>query len=352
MINRDEFKNLNRPTVGLKLLPPDEEIVDERPVALMIAMYAPGGVFSSDAIVKAFEQNGYRTVVMDWQKIKLSEGVLGMWDRVLAKAAIEKPAIIWMHIQTESGLDMDSLAELKNYAPVVNYTLDVRKEGAGWFKEAAKYVALSCVACQEDANEIKELGHDAIVLQSSCDMEFYKPSLIPNMTHGVYTPDIAFIGTNMEATNLGFPLAKERQEMCAFLKDQYGDRFRSYGKGQTENRFINPHEEINLYHSAKIIIGQNNFYKENYTSDRLWRAMASGAFYLTAAFPGIRQIFSPGIHLDWFRDLNELKLLIDMYLSETSDRKAIARMGAQFVRENHTWADRIKTIKEKLRVHP
>lgn len=350
-MNRDDYKNQNRESLGLKLVPPTDEPVDERPVALLIAMYH-GGVYNSDSIVRAFEQNGYRTVVIDWQKIKLNEGFIGVWDRILGKAAIEKPSIIWMHMQTEAAFDIDSLAELKNYAPVVNYTMDVRNIGAGWFKKAGQYVALSCMACQEDVDELKEAGHNAILLNSSCDMDFYKPNPKPYVTHGVYTPDIVFIGKNYENVNLNFPLATQRQEMVAFLKETYGDKFCSYGGGQQENRFIFQHEELNLYQSAKIVIGHNNFLRKGYSSDRMWRIMASGAFCLTSWFPGIAQLFSSGFHLDWWKNFGELKLLIDMYLDDEKNRKAIAKMGTQVVRENHGWANRIAVIKETLRVHP
>lgn len=348
MFNRDDYKNQKRETFGVKSLPPDDDPVDDRPLCLHVGIEAPA-IYSSKPIVKAWEENGYQVEFMDWQLIKLNESVEGMWDRVMAKVMMVSPDIIFLHIQNKDAILDTWVQALQDTAPVVNYVFDVRdKEKSIWLYNLCKHVSLNCLASQEDVNECKAMGYNnAIVVQSSADYDFYKSKLKKTDLQKP-VPEIIFIGMNHQNTNAGFPLAAERQEMCAFLKSQYGDMFESFGMNQENSHYIHHSEELHLYQNSKIVIGHNNFKREGYSSDRMFRAMGSGAFYLSSYFPGIENMFQREVHLDWWEDFGQLKSLIDFYLSEDAEREAIAEIGSNFVRENHRWADRIKLILNTL----
>jgi len=346
MINRDEFKGQNRENIGLKVSDVDF-VKDERPVCILVGINAP--TYSSRGIIKGIEECGFRCEFVDFQKIKMEEGVEGLAHRLIVKAKTSFPDLIIMHIQNPESVSVETFAELQRYAPVVNLTFDQR-EDISWYKEIAPKISLTCFASSDDVKKCEADGiGNTIAIHSSCNYDFYKPPIVSRGTM-IGIPDIAFIGTNYSMSNLNFPLAKDRQDMCAFLKKEYGSRFLSIGMGQQVSKYVKPEEELAIYHQAKIIISHNNFYTADYSSDRLWRAMGSGAFVLSAYFPGIDRIFEKGVHLDYWTNFFELKKLIDFYLENEEERKSIAQIGANFVRENHRWADRISVIASTLKI--
>ena len=84
---------------------------------------------------------------------------------------------------------------------------------------------------------------------------------------------------------------------------------------------------------AKIGIGASAFNDRwLYTSNRLVNYMACGTFYLCRWFPGIDQVFIPGVHLETFRDWPELTAKIGRYLKHENERNLVAKLGMEYVR--------------------
>ncbi|KKL12309.1 hypothetical protein LCGC14_2537050 [marine sediment metagenome] len=102
--------------------------------------------------------------------------------------------------------------------------------------------------------------------------------------------------------------------------------------------------EAELYRQSKIALGISAFDYDCYTSDRLFRAMGSGVFYLTKYFPGIESMFTNKKHLVWWHDIDECLELIDYYLRHGLEREQIAKRGAEIVSQEHTWDRRIEEL--------
>lgn len=358
MINRDEFKNQNRKNFGMKISAVEVE-EDLRPSILLIGINAPS--FTAKGMLNGIVQNGYRAEFSDWQKIRMEEGNDGLRDRVLVKAKMTSPELIICNIQNPEAMAASTFAELETIAPVVNLTVDCRAN-IDWLLEVAPLISLTCFSNSDDVATCEKKGiRNTVSLHSSCNYDFYKPRefsfpLIggPNITQPqprMYAlPEIVFIGQNYEHTNASFPLAKQRQEMVEYLYHTYPDQFAAFGMGQRNSRYVNEYEELSLYHDAKIVIGHNNFLRENYSSDRMFRAMGSGAFYLGAYFPGLEKMFKKEIEIEWWESFQELKNMIDYYLAFPKERIEVAAAGCKKVRSEHRWADRIKIIIDSLRV--
>jgi len=350
MLNRDENKIKERLPFTTKMVPSDDDEIDVRPTVLLIGINAP--TYSSRGILKGIEALGYRPEFLDWQRIKMNEGIGGLRDRVLAKASFCSPEFIICHIQNPEAMLPLTFAALNDIAPVVNLTFDCRAE-IDWYKEVAPLISLTCFSNEEDVRECAKEGiNNTISLHSSCNYDFYKPAdnHSPPREISAYSHEIIFLGGNYSNSNVDFPLAQNRQDMIAFLKENYGDKFLSIGMGQEVSKYVNEYEELELYRSAKIVVGHNNFLRENYSSDRLWRAMGAGAFFLSPYSPGVEKTFEREIHIDWFNNLFELKNLIDFYLSNDFERNSIAQLGCTEVRLNHRWQDRIKVMADYLKL--
>lgn len=345
MVNRGNFKKKHA-SVPVPVEQDDTDYIQDKPTCLHVSI--ENQIYSGAGITKGFQQAGFDVHQMNWQPIKFEETVEGLRARLINYAAINRPDYIFLHIQNEGVLDVDTCKVLTEYCKTVLYNFDCReKEKSQWMYDLATHLSLVCFSNQEDVNNCLALGiENVMALHSACDIDLY--ARLPFDVK--YTsPDIVFIGGQYLNSNLNFPLAEERLKMTNFLEREYSDRFGAFGIGNSNNaRFINSMEEVRIYNASKIAINQNNFEREGYTSDRIWRIMSTGTFCLTKWFPGIDKIFEKEIHLDWFNTFEEMKGLLEFYLNEDEERGAIAQMGSRFVRENHSWKSRVEEIKNKL----
>lgn len=324
----------------------DDFVKDSRPTLLFAAIYAP--TYNSDYMVRGFEKAGYNVCVIDWQKLRFNEGVQGMRQRLIVKAEMEQPELIFLHIQNKDVLDKDTVIALQKVAPVVSYNFDCRiYEEMNWAYELAPFMELSLFSNLEDVQRCNHLGiKNVAVLQSSADYNHYKPVKLTGSQLADYNHDIVFIGNKFDKSNMKFDKAAERTEMVEFLKEQYGDRFKAWGIGFS--RMVNQQEEQIIYNAAKIAITQNNFLRTSYCSDRVYRAMGCGTLTIQQYYPNINRAFTPQVTSTWL-DFEMLKAEIDKYLENDTLRFAKGRAGADFVREKHSWYNRVLEMKELLK---
>ena len=308
---------------------------------LNVALIAPGG-YNDNSLMQAFLDNGftdYRS--FDWQLSRFTNGLEGMRQKLVYEVEAYRPELVFLHVQSAEIIDEETAKRLSAVSFTVLYTFDVRAtQKTEWLYQLAPHLGLVAVACNEDVFEMRNRGiRNAMVLHSSCDMDVYKkyPAIkSPNK--------ISFVGSNYVNTNLDFPLSQERADMVSFLEKEYPDNFKAYGIGWEGGRLTNPQEEVNIYNTSAIAINHNNFDREDYTSDRLWRIMACGTFCLTKYFKGIELIFENGVHLSWWENFEQLKWQINYYLDNPIERERIASFGSSYVRGFHSWSDRVKTL--------
>ncbi len=296
--------------------------------------------YRSDAIEKGFLENGLAYTGFDWMRHRYEYGAEKMRQEVLSRAALIKPDIIFAHIQNSEALDEKTWDELSKIAYTINFTFDVRYvDEIKWMYDLAPKLGHTFFACMEDVRNcnirgIKNVSHS----HSSCDMNVFK-----SQGKNLYAFDVAFCGNRYDNVDINFAKAKERQEMIEALEKKYSSRFMAYGLGQ-KGGLIAPGVEANVYNFSRISINQNNFDLTEYTSDRLWRIMASGSLCLAKYFSGIEKIFKKEVHLDWWNNFEELTELVEFYLSDEKERKAVAECGMNYVRENHSWTNRVENI--------
>ena len=72
--------------------------------------------------------------------------------------------------------------------------------------------------------------------------------------------------------------------------------------------------------------------------------MACGTFALHQYYDGISKDYFKELHCDWWNSFDELKSLIDYYLSNDKERSEIASYGSKLVRETNNWESRFKKI--------
>ena len=267
--------------------------------------------------------------------------------RVICDQAREwRPDLVFMQIQSGGIVDAATCRALRGYgATVVNWSGDVREPMPRWYFEMGPALDLMLVTNADWVERLRRADVNAAYLQIGFNQEIFHPWGLA----AVDVPPIIFLGSHYGNR---FPLSRQRLEMVQFLRQRYGRQFGVYGAGWPfKTRKLNWWEEAAAYRGCKIAIGHNHLLLDRYTSDRLFRAMGSGAFYLTSAYPGLEQEFVPGRHLETWADLGDLGRKIDYYLEHDEERRAIARAGAELVHTRHTWLDRICRLRQLLGWH-
>lgn len=173
------------------------------------------------------------------------------------------------------------------------------------------------------------------------------------MYSGHFVPDLGLVCPNSRIFNTRFPLSQARKDLVGVMRKHFGHRFAVFGngwKGATSLMHSQP-LEAQHYNSCKIAINYNHFDLDRFSSDRIFRIMASGAFCLSQHYVGIEKDFEVGKHLDAFKDFNELVQKCSYYLQNENERALIADEGYMHCRENFTFENMAKNIVELFNKH-
>lgn len=103
-------------------------------------------------------------------------------------------------------------------------------------------------------------------------------------------------------------------------------------------------EYVNYINGAKIGVGANSFNRRKYTSDRMGNYISCGTFYLPHVFEGIEEVFDRGVNLDWYKDIEELKEKLELYLSDDVKREEIAKKSREFVLKYFDYKPLVKNL--------
>jgi len=79
-------------------------------------------------------------------------------------------------------------------------------------------------------------------------------------------------------------------------------------------------------------------------SNRMWKVMGCGGFYLGEWVDGIDAFAQDGTHCAWYRDLAHGIDQVRHYLERPEARNRIAEAGRRHALEYHTYAHRLRLL--------
>lgn len=154
--------------------------------------------------------------------------------------------------------------------------------------------------------------------------------------------DVAFVGGGVDYGHW-----KEwpyRRRLVTWLKNTFGSRYAKYGHPEPTMR----NQDLNdLYASAKVVVGDSlcpGFTKPNFWSDRVYETLGRGGFLIHPYIKGMEEEFEDKKHLVYyeFGNFDQLRGLIDHYLSHDDEREEIRRCGHEYVKANSTYHNRLQ----------
>jgi hypothetical protein len=289
-------------------------------------------------ISKAFQKHSDYYEEIDWVK-QLKKGIDHLQRHIL-KVAEKGFDIIFMQIQTGGIIHIDTAKELRKKSFVINWTGDVR-ENIDWYINLGQNIDLTLFTNFTDVEKCRKYGVNADYLQVSCDNKIYQ-----KIDNKINSPEIVFLANNYLNK---FPLSDFRFKVVQALKKEFGNKFGIYGFGWEKKNFLNQNKECDIYNNCKIAINLSHFNYKQYSSDRLFRIMFSGAFCLSHNYKEIEKEFTKE-HLGTFEhNINDLIGKCHYWLEHEAERKKIAIAGNKHI-QKFTWNSRIKQLIEMVEV--
>lgn len=289
-------------------------------------------IWDEEIIAEAFEYNGVKVIRMEDSGIKN--------DDYIEKIKEEKPDLVLFAKIRVMENSLDLINRIKKLGiKTASWTFDllighppreIIIDKLNWLK--CDYVFLTDGG---HTKEYKKKGINKITIRQGIPERF---NYIAMKDKGEY--DIVFVGT----LNPTYPY---RQRMLKFLQDTYKNKFKWYGKGNSEE--IRGDDLNKLYANSKIIIG-DSMYSDNYWSNRIYEVLGRGGFLITPKVKGLEKEF------DYYKemipyninDFTGLKEKIDYFLNRTEQREKIAKAGFLKVKNNYLYKHRVKELLEKL----
>lgn len=289
-------------------------------------------------------QNAFIENSLEYKELSTGESEVNA--KTVKIASEFKPDIVFFQIQAPGIIMPETVRQLKYFgAKVYNWTGDVRTPLPNWFKTFGADVTL--FSNMTDVREMDSQGYKADFLEIG-----YDPNIYTAGGPVTNTPPVVFFGNSYGSTM--FPLSKFRIEMAMFLKAEFGNKFGVYGHGwsiSSGNFNSSQRDEAAAYRGSKIAINCSHFEIERYSSDRLLRILGTGTpICLAKHYPGIELDYEDKVHLRVWRNLEELKSLINYYLDPSNEleRREIALNGMMLVREKFTFDSMVKNL---IKIH-
>jgi spore maturation protein CgeB len=103
-----------------------------------------------------------------------------------------------------------------------------------------------------------------------------------------------------------------------------------------------------VVHGAAISLGANATRAQDSqvacTSNRLWKVLGCGGFFLGPWQSGLEEFARDGEHCVWYRSLDDAVDLARRYLADPGRRQEVAAAGREHALGRHTYAHRVALL--------
>jgi hypothetical protein len=188
--------------------------------------------------------------------------------------------------------------------------------------------------------EWARLGLPAKFLPSCGDV-----AIKPVPAEKILAADVAFIGSGHDPARAKFLL----KVAAKYDLKVWGREWQEWRKPlHWTGRSVEGNQFAAVCASSKIILGLNpSRYTgdpENMTSDRTWMTILAGGFFLGHGTTELKRMLHDGEHCAWYTDIDSCLAQCKHYLLNSHARERIRREGQGFVRQYHTFDQRIRNL--------
>ncbi|HUH12417.1 MAG TPA: glycosyltransferase, partial [Longimicrobiales bacterium] len=296
---------------------------------------------AESALLRALRRRGATAALLDDRRLAQLLGTRGATAWLRARGAAFRPDRIILG--KARGIRPAALARLSERVPTALWYQDLRVPPDPGIVALARAVRVLFLTAGGQAPAWRALGVETTrFLPGAADPELDRP-VAPEAG---YDADVAFIGSGYDAY---------RAELLCRLAERF--RVRVWGPGWERwggrlgwtGQTARPEDFPRICASARIVLGVNPSFQVDtrvwgYASNRMWRVVASGGFYLGHATPGARWLLRDGEHCAFYDDEPDALRQIERYLGDDALRRRVREEGGRFVRRHHTFDRRLDNL--------
>lgn len=288
----------------------------------------------------AIERAGHRTALVNNHRIYFALGSAATGVLLGARYAAFRPDRVILN--KAIGIPPALVRRIAARTPTVMWYRDLRVPPDPAIVARAREVDTLFLTAGGQADEFRALGVKRVLyLPDGADPTLDRP--------GVATPelecDVAYLGS-------GDPYR------AAFLAE-VARRFhlRTFGTGWTQwaesvnwqGRSVTGDDFGHACASARIVLSVERAFQAesqvaSYTSNRIFRVIAAGGFYLGLGSAGARALLRDGEHCAYYDGREHALAQIERYLGDAAERERIRATGRAFVLAHHTLDHRVRNL--------
>ena len=288
----------------------------------------------------ALERAGHRTTLVDNHRVyfALGGGATGAW--LAARYAAFRPERVILN--KAIGIPPGLVRRISERTPTVMWYRDLRVPPDPAIVARAREVGTLFLTAGGQIPEFEALGAKRVLyLPDGADPELDRP--------GAPAPeldcDVAYLGSG-DAYRAAF-LTRVAQRF----------RLRTFGRGWSrwadavnwQGRSVTGDDFGRVCASARIVLSVERAFQAesqvaSYTSNRIFRVIVAGGFYLGLGTPGARALLLEGEHCAFYDDAEDALVQIERYLHDASERERIRAAGRAFVLAHHTLDHRVHNL--------
>ncbi len=289
-------------------------------------------------ITRAFESSFDYVKTIWWQQV-------GDFNKLIIHEVKNiKYDAVFIQIQADNVISEEAARAIYEHSLGVNWTGDVRTD-INWYIKMGKYF-VTLFTNMTDVMKMRNEGLRAEYLQVGYDNKYYFPA--ERECH----QNIVFCANYYPSND--YPLTGLRKDLIIALKHEFADKFNLYGGGwksiglNAEYDRVNNEQEAEIYRTCAIAINCSHFDYSRYSSDRLFRELASGAFVLSHRYEDYEMDFKEGKHFVTWENIPDLIKKCHYYLGNAHERNDIGRNAAGYVSRTANWRERVAEFKELI----
>jgi hypothetical protein len=287
---------------------------------------------------RAFERAGHQVLLVDDRRLARTIGVAATQRWVRFRSARFRPDFVLLSKCLR--LEIDTVAALvRNRRNAMWYS------DAQWFTHVGSredIAHISNVARQASrlwlpafVDEWREMGYDAHYLPFAGDRD-----IVPAAHDPALATDVAFLGTGYDPERARFLV-----ELAKHVRLRVWGLGWENWKGQIDwaGRSVEGDEFAAVCSSAALTLGITaaNAKGNPFYTDRMFIAMLAGGCYLGEGGRDADHMLADGEHCIWYDSLDDCVARAKRYLADAPARERIRAAGEAFVREHHTYDERV-----------